>query len=340
MSNAAHKGRAFTLLELAVVVGVVALATALVIRTTIKVRDRVGGVTCQNNLRQLLAVCQSYNLDNNGSMPYGFFWIGSGPPTWGQPPGNNGFISWASELNRYFATPGPPPYAPAFNCPEAVQQVGPHLLSYVMNFIVGVAPVYEMQMATTAPPGQTKPPNLHLMLREGTALFWDTGIKPTWQNNEGYTIGADIDGQRFWNGAQTPQYRYFSPHDPFGAFPPGILGHNVPVRLNVGSIEYRNIDPPADGTFPYQGNLRFRHENQTQCNVAFSDGSVRQFTAVLGADNRVTSHDALRRYFMIHWPPGVRPNPGIPSIEGPPLTLPEHGRGRQLIETPGPARPR
>jgi hypothetical protein len=29
-------------------------------------------------------------------------------------------------------------------------------------------------------------------------------------------------------------------------------------------------------------------------------------------DNTVQSHDALRRYFMIHWPPGVTPDPSRP----------------------------
>jgi hypothetical protein len=47
--------------------------------------------------------------------------------------------------------------------------------------------------------------------------------------------------------------------------------------------------------------------------VAFSDGSVRAFTAVVRADLTVQSHDALRRYFMIHWPPGVTPNPSVPN---------------------------
>src|SRR5688500_13137373 len=99
MLNQTHKRRAFTLLELVVSIGIVALAAALLIKTVVKVRDRAGDVTCQNNLRQLLTALQSYNVDHNGSMPYGFYWVGSGPPTWGEPPGGNGeFISWASEL--------------------------------------------------------------------------------------------------------------------------------------------------------------------------------------------------------------------------------------------------
>ena len=304
--------RAFTLLELAVVVGVVALATAVVVRTTIKVRDRVGDVTCQNNLRQLLTALQSFNVDHNGSMPFGLFYVGSGPPDWGPPPGGNGeYISWASELNKYFMPPTG--YAPAFQCPDAQQQAGPHPVSYVMNMIVAVSPYYE-HLIGQPPRAQTKPPNLHLMLRipPGTAVIWDTPIRPDPAFPEGYLVGADIDGQRFWRGAASPQLRYYSPHDIFGQIPPGIFGNNQPVVLNVGSNVYRNIDPPPGSLFPWQGNLRFRHEAQTQCNAAFADGSVRQFTAVVRPDNTVQSHDAIRRYFMIHWPPGTPPNPSMP----------------------------
>ena len=313
MLNVTHRGRAFTLLELVVAIGIVALASAMLIKTVIKVRDRAGDITCQSNLRQLLHALQSYNVDNNGSMPYGFYWVGSGPPTWDPPPtGNNEFISWASELNRYFNIPKG--YAPAFRCPDAIQQAGPHVLSYVMNLIVAVSPYYEIQIGGTPPRAQTKPPNLHLMLREspGTVLIWDRPVTMSGDGNLGHLIGADIDNQRFWSGAQTPQYRYYSPHDPFGSIPPGILGNNRAVQLNVGSNVYRNIDPPANSTFPWQGNLRFRHEGQTQCNAAFADGSVRTFTAVLRKDLTVQSHDALRRYFMINWPPGVTANPSVP----------------------------
>ena len=287
MDTQKQHDRAFTLLELVVVLGIVALASALLIKTVINVRDSAGDVTCQGNLRQLLVALQSYNVDHNGSMPYGM---------------------WSSELNRYFNVPKG--YAPAFKCPQAVQQAPPHLVSYVMNMIVAVSPNDEVRVAPFPNPGaQTKPPSLHLMLREGTALIWDTSVNGEAPDGEGYHVGADVDNQRFWTGAQTPQRRYFSPSDPYGAIAPGTFGQNRPVQMG---ILFKNIDPPAPLNYPYQGNLRFRHDDQAKCNVAFSDGSVRQFTAVLRPDPTVQTHDALRRYFMIHWPPGVPPNPSEP----------------------------
>jgi prepilin-type processing-associated H-X9-DG protein len=289
--------RAFTLLELVVVFVVVILATAVIIPKILQVRGRMGDVTCQNNLRQLSRALEMYNLDRNGSMPFGVYFVGSGPPRFEPPDGNfNNKVSWASELNRYF-NPPPGQYSPVFQCPDAQQQAGPHPVSYVMNFIVAVTPYYELQIGGEPPRAQTKPPSLHLMLREGTAVMWDTNIHPDPQFPEGYLVGADIDGQRFWEGAHTPQFRYYSPRDVFGLIPPGVFGNN---------------DPPANSLFPWQGNLRFRHDDQTRCNVLFSDGSVRQFTAVVRPDLTVQSHDALRRYFTIHWPPGVTPNPSKP----------------------------
>ena len=319
-----HRTRAFSLIELVIVVGIIGTAAALLIPTIAQVRGRVGDVTCENNLRQLLMALEYYNLDHNGSMPFGRYYVGSGPPNYEPPPGgNNEFVSWASELNQYFGDPKG--YATPFRCPVALQQVPPHPVSYVINFIVGVTPRDEVRISMP-PRAQTKPPSVHLMRSEGTAIFWDTAIQPDWANNEGFLTGADIDAQRFWLGAMTPQYRYFSPHDPFGQIPPGIYGQNHPVLLNVGSSVYRNIDPPAMSAWPYQGNLRFRHTNQTQCNVAFSDGSVRKFTAVVRPDNTVQSHDAIRRHFMINWPPGVPPSPSIPSLQDKPMELLIPGR--------------
>ena len=310
-SSTGRRQRAFTLLELVVTFVVLAMTAAVIIPPILKARARVGDVTCQNNLRQLGRALEMYCVDHNGSMPFGIYYVGSGPPTWGPPPGgNNAFISWASELNRYF-NPPPGMYAPAFQCPDAQQQAGAHPISYVMNFIVAVTPNDEVRIGAVPPNAQTRPPSVHLMLNQlppGTALIWDTAVAANLLDGSNYLTGADIDGQRFWRGAISPQFRYYDPADVYSRIPPGVFGNNKPVSMGNG---YRNIDPPM-GTFPYQGNLRFRHESQTQCNVLFSDGSVRRFTAVVRPDLTLQSHDALRRYFMIHWPPGVTRDPSAP----------------------------
>src|SRR5688572_26462168 len=107
-----HRSRAFTLIELVVVMVIAALAAAMLIRTTIKVRGRMGEVSCQGNMRQLLSALQMYNNDHNGSMPYGWYYVNSHPVTWENNGKTEDRVQWPTELNRYFNTSGS--LAPAF----------------------------------------------------------------------------------------------------------------------------------------------------------------------------------------------------------------------------------
>jgi prepilin-type processing-associated H-X9-DG protein len=279
-------------------------------------------------------------------MPYGFYWNRSinhlhaqGHPdpynpanTWAEARDNAGSmgdaknehpsISWASMVGKHVVRRANGDdarinFPPVLRCPEAAQS-RPHLVGYIMNITVGISPMYELQVGSP-PQAQLKPPVITQMLKE-TALVWDTAVRPNWQDDPGHLVSADLDGQRFWLGAGTPQYRYYNSKDPFGRLPPGVFGQNRPVQLDVGSFRYFNRDPGPTDTdrFPYQGNLRFRHGGDTTCNVGFADGSVRQFTGKFKSDKTLQSdvpnrsHDALRRYFMIKWPPGVPPAPGVP----------------------------
>jgi prepilin-type processing-associated H-X9-DG protein len=333
------------LVELLVVIGIIAALIGILLPVLSGVQARGRDLKCQSNIRQICQAILGYCAENKGSMPYGFYWNRSvnhlhpqGNPdpyatqnTWqaaGDNPGSSGdpdnsapFISWASMVGKYMVKRAGGDnddinFPPVLLCPEA-QQEHDHVVSYVINMIVGVAPIYERQLAA-APRAQISPPKQTLMLKE-TAIIWDTPIKPNWQNNVGYLMGADIDGQRFWNGASIPQFRYYRDSDPFGRLPPGAFGQNRPVQLDVGSVVYENRDSQPSESWPWQGNLRFRHGKGTQCNVGFADGSVRQFTGKFNSNKRLRdntpltrSHDALRRYFMIKWPPGVPAAPGTP----------------------------
>jgi prepilin-type processing-associated H-X9-DG protein len=306
-------------IELAVVMVIVATATLLLLRVASRLKDKSEAVTCQSNMHQILTALTTYTLDNGGYFPYGYYWQRSDPVTWrslGQGPQdvNNELISWPEVINQYLTGSATADLSQAFTCAEALADRPGHKLSYVMNMIVAVAPMDELTIGSFAP--QTKPAKVDLMLKGGSALLWDTPIQANFDYEDWYSyfVGVDVDGQRFWLGAEIPQYRYFLAHDPFAPFSGGIYGNNRPVRMQVGATVYRNIDPPVDEVagFPFQGNLRFRHNAGTVCNAAFSDGSVRQFTATIGPNKTVTAHDALRRYFMIDWPPGVTPDPAYP----------------------------
>jgi prepilin-type N-terminal cleavage/methylation domain-containing protein/prepilin-type processing-associated H-X9-DG protein len=324
-----RKRPAFTLVELLVVIGIIAVLIGVLLPVLSRVQERGRNLKCQANMRQLLVALRGYAEESKGFLPYGFHYTRTRKPIpesqtasdVDEAGGNQGnFTCWASQITKWMRhgknksefENDDDNFSEALICPEA-QQAYPHVISYVVNMLVGVNPNDEFE-AGSRPNAQVRPANLNKCLKD-TVLIWDTAVFPYEENNVGYLSGVDIDGQRFWNGAGIPQYRYFSQSDPFAPFGQG-LGNNDPVKMNTGSRVWFNIDPdagPNGPSFPYQGNLRFRHQGNVACNGGFVDGHVEPFIAKLNADKSMKSHNALRRYFMIKYPTGVIPDPGNPS---------------------------
>lgn len=323
------RSRAFSLLELLVVIGLIALLVGLLIPLLSNVAERGRDLKCQTNLRSIMQAVHAYAAEHKGAMPWGFVYNRAGPGHFGESPANanNEYVSWATLVGRYTnkessgvgdfpATDLRATFPPVLTCPEAAQ-VRPHAVSYVMNWMVGVAPPIEgaNEQESEGLDARTRPARQAQLLKD-TAVVFDSGIIPDWDLDARWRLGCDVDDQRFsFRGINAPQYRYYTVRDIFAHLQGGAYGQNRPVMLHVGSYRFYNREPKplAVERFPYQGNLRFRHRKNTTCNAAFYDGSVRQFTAKVNPDLTVRSHDALRRYFMLRWPPGVRPDPNLPS---------------------------
>jgi prepilin-type N-terminal cleavage/methylation domain-containing protein len=316
-SSCRHRTRAFTLVELLVVIGIIAALIGILLPVLSGVSARGRDIKCQSNIRQIVTSLITYAQENKGSYPYGFIHSNADPNNnWN---GSGAFFCWASQVGKYTVKGASGmndlvSFPPLLQCPELATAF-PHFIGYIANMVVMVSPRDEFRMSGPPYP-QTKPSMTTLMLKEGTALIWDTAIEPGWYQDRivGYLISADIDGQRIWRGARYPQFRYFSPSDVFGRIPPGVFSQNKPVDLTVqGGPIYVNTEAPDGASYPFQGNLRFRHNKDTTCNVGFSDGSVRQFRAKLQRDGkRVQSHDALRKYFMTKWPTSTPPDRNTP----------------------------
>jgi prepilin-type processing-associated H-X9-DG protein len=82
----ASRRKAFTLLELVVVVGCIAIIAALIMPVLAKAKGHVQGASCKNNLHQTGLALQMYVSDNNIYPPA----VGGGPP----------FKTWADRLAR------------------------------------------------------------------------------------------------------------------------------------------------------------------------------------------------------------------------------------------------
>jgi len=318
---------AFTLVELLVVIGIIAALIGILLPVLSGVQSRGRDMKCQANLRSIVQLLSTYAAENKGNMPYGVIWERFDPMTGNQLPGNNdAFVSWASIITKMSRGRGSniedgeisSPYnGPFLKCPEAAM-VYPQLVTYVVNIVAFTDPFANIQTQGGRAPCQ--PPAKLNQLFPHTALVWDTAVFPNSAESVGFLTGADVDDpQRLWEGvAHTPQWAYYDPADPYSRIPPGVLGNNKPVRFagGTGPGSWRNIDPGVDpdtgSAYPHQGNLRFRHNKNTSCNIAFADGHVESFKGKFNPDNTMKAHDVLRRYFLLRWPSGVPRNPQVP----------------------------
>jgi prepilin-type N-terminal cleavage/methylation domain-containing protein/prepilin-type processing-associated H-X9-DG protein len=312
--------RAFTLVELLVVIGIIAVLVGVLLPVLSKVQGRGRDLKCQTNIRQIMIALTGYAQENRGFYPYGFHYARAmnpwgASPDWREAAGNNNqFVSWGSQVTRWMhrgkvgnAENEIYNYGEVLKCPEA-QQVWPHPLSYAMNIMVGITPFYELQRGFP-PNAQLRPTNMKQLLKD-TALVWDTTCLQGSEMNVGWMVGLAIDEGRYYENVGAPAFRYFLPQDPFSGTPEKY-GNNDPIKLRYRA-DYFNIDPafdqntPDNNHYPYNGNVRFRHQGNKACNAGFVDGHVEAFVAKIGPRNSVVDHNALRRYFMIKPPTGVR----------------------------------
>src|SRR5688500_7799521 len=184
------KRAAFTLVELLVVIGIIAVLIGVLLPVLSGVASRGRDLKCQANLRTVGQLVMTYAAENKGSLPYGLVYLHSDPVTWGPTDSEERLSTVWSVISRLsgkqytgedvFLAPGSTSNpeakrstAPFLRCPEAEQQ-GSHICSYAAQFVAFCAPVYE-HVASGGRPFQTKPART-TELYPFTALAWDTAL--------------------------------------------------------------------------------------------------------------------------------------------------------------------
>ena len=106
--------KAFSLIELMVVIGIIAVLLGLLMPTIIRARDSARTVQCATQLRGLGHAFQMYANANGGHLPAWSGWHVAGGDGTGQDDPGPG---WTEQLAPFYV----PPTSPAYNCPSFPQ---------------------------------------------------------------------------------------------------------------------------------------------------------------------------------------------------------------------------
>jgi len=103
-----HRRKAFTLVELLVVIGIIAVLIAILLPALNKARQAADRVVCGSNMRQVGLAMLTYASENKGTLPWGAwnFRAGFALGSYQHPPdytaiNPNFYIAWDALISRY-----------------------------------------------------------------------------------------------------------------------------------------------------------------------------------------------------------------------------------------------
>jgi prepilin-type N-terminal cleavage/methylation domain-containing protein/prepilin-type processing-associated H-X9-DG protein len=185
--NIARCRRGFTLVELLVVIGIIALLVSILLPALNKAREAANAVRCSSQLRQIGIAFRLYGHDFNQFLPQiaGGAAFGTGPSTWGDKrtfwpvqlgtpylslPGQKGTTGQALALLDYIDS-----NVTIFTCPTANGVLTERYRNYGMNYNTGAI---RLSGKANAPPG-VLPKLTSTMKATETVLAGDAGINPS-----------------------------------------------------------------------------------------------------------------------------------------------------------------
>jgi len=258
--------RGFTLVELLVVVGIIALLIALLMPVLSRARKSANNVQCMSNLRQMGVMLREYAVANHDSLPPGYVILPLAD--------NPGFADdafWINYINSYAVDTGVTRQdttgqaTKVFVCPEAT---APDKVNYYSAHPVAF-PDYSYDVEQKIKPAR------FANLRSDNILLMD-GVQVPKENFGTYFLSYNLDEGRLFTGyyyigsqyeEAAQDWWYYNPNSPDesdskkGSSFPISPGTNEDTDANEARVRWRHRDSKS--------------KSKTGCaNFLFADGRV------------------------------------------------------------------
>jgi len=349
-ASVSRSAPAFTLVELLVVIGIIAVLIGILLPALSRARQSAYTVSCSSNMRQIYTAARNYAVEFKDSLPWGMAFNKMNAS--GRPSGSDSsYITWFSSCDKYMTAKSDinvlldassgfydgatrRKFSKAFQCPSVNPLEFQQMIQYYAHSVAMPFLPLEMNPTNANPP--TISPAKFTQLWPDNALFWDTplfgqaaAVTPSmfWvgapYTSAGFTLPPSfIDGQQLLN-PKAPELRYRGPgRDRFSGSGDPFLRPDKPIYWAADEALMNGFAPSYNADFGGGtvyvntiGGPRYRHGNKDTCVVCFADGSIRPLRLNKGRFFAPDHYDSqfLRSYIMLKWPSNKGDSMTVPT---------------------------